>query len=438
MDEMEKNELEKNEELEPKEAVETKEEPTQDEASVTDAPAAEEAVETAEEPVTAEASVEETAEEPEIEETEELKQEEAKQEEQPAEAPAAQKAEKGGVLGIVIGLIALIAIVAYAWMNPMGKAVDTGILYTKDDNLYYYDLKNEPYQVQEGLSNGGTYHYFYTAWGASVTEDGSYLYFSDDVDENGAFVLYRRDAKNADAKAAQIDTDVYDYMASKDGKVVAYLKKSGETYALCVYDGKQVQTVKTGINLENDVYALSGDGKYLAFTDTTGLLNAVAVGKNMEDNILPLTDSAETYALAEESGILYYVAAGKDGYNIFSYDFKGEPKTAVENVSSMEMMPNGRDVLYCKKSEEKVLYKDIIVDDMAEQDAKLKKGDEGYEQKVQRDEIRKAMKNGEGFEPLLQECYVLTGGKSVRVAGDVVAAVGVDSKQTYVAGYKTK
>ena len=168
MDEMEKNELEKNEELEPKEAVETKEEKTQEEASVTDAPAAEEAVETAEEPVTAEASVEETAEEPEIEETEELKQEEAKQEEQPAEAPAAQKAEKGGVLGIVIGLIALIAIVAYAWMNPMGKAVDTGILYTKDDNLYYYDLKNAPYQVQEGLSNGGTYHYFYTAWGASM------------------------------------------------------------------------------------------------------------------------------------------------------------------------------------------------------------------------------------------------------------------------------
>ena len=190
MDEMEKNELEKNEELEPKEAVETKEEPTQEEASVTDAPAAEEAVETAEEPVTAEASVEETAEEPEIEETEELKQEEAKQEEQPAEAPAAQKAEKGGVLGIVIGLIALIAIVAYAWMNPMGKAVDTGILYTKDDNLYYYDLKNAPYQVQEGLSNGGTYHYFYTAWGASVTEDGSYLYFSDDVDENGASAFF--------------------------------------------------------------------------------------------------------------------------------------------------------------------------------------------------------------------------------------------------------
>ena len=49
MDEMEKNELEKNEELEPKEAAENKEEPTQEEAPVTDAPAAEKAVETAEE-----------------------------------------------------------------------------------------------------------------------------------------------------------------------------------------------------------------------------------------------------------------------------------------------------------------------------------------------------------------------------------------------------
>lgn len=69
-------------------------------------------------------------------------------------------------------------------------------------------------------------------------------------------------------------------MASKDGKVVAYSeKRAARPTLLCVYDGKQVQTVKTGINLENDVYALSGDGKYLAFTDTTGLLNAVAVGK---------------------------------------------------------------------------------------------------------------------------------------------------------------
>ena len=440
MDEMEKKEeLEKNtavelkEEKEAEETEETETEETEGKEAVSETTAEEPAAEEAAEESIKEEIPEEVPVEKATEESEELK-----QEEQTVETPAPQKSEKGGVLGIVIGLIALLAIVAYAWMNPMGKTVDTGVLYTKNDNLYYYDLQNEPYQVQEGLSKGGIYHYFYTAWGASVTENGSYLYFSDDVDENGGFVLYRKDAKNADAVAAQIDTDVYDYMASKDGKVAAYLKKSGETYALCVYDGKEVQIVKNGVNLDNGVYTLSGNGKYLAFTDTTGLLHAVAVGKNMEDSVLPLTDSAETYAMAEESGILYYVAAGKEGYNIFSYDFKGEPKTAVENVSSMEMMPNGRDVLYCKKSDEEVLYKDIIVDDMEEQDAKVKKGDEGYDRKVQRDEIRKAMKNDEGFEPILQECYVLTGGKSILVADNAVAAVGVNSDQSYVAGYRTK
>ena len=428
------DELEKIETPEQKEAAEP------NKGAVSE-PVAEEAV--TEEVVVEEAVTEEVtetpAEEPEAEEPKaETPEAEVKAEEPKAEPPAKQTAERGGILGIVIGLVALIAILAYAWMNPMGQVADTGVLYTKDDNLYYYDLKNEPYLVQEGLSNGGTYHYFYTAWGAGVTEDGSCLFYSDDVDENGGFVLYRKDAKAAEAKAVQIDTDVYDYMASKDGKVAAYLKKSGKTYALCVYDGKKTQTVKEGVNLENDVYALSGDGKYLAFTDTHGILNAAAVGENMEDKVLPLTDSAETYAMAEKSGVLYYVAAGKEGYDIFSYDFKGEPKTAVENVSSMEMLPNGRDVLYCKKSDKKVLYKDIIVDDMAEQDAALKKGDAGYDKKLERDEIRKAMKNGEGVTPLLQECYMLTGGKSVLVAEDVVAAIGVEGDRAYVTGYKAK
>ena len=355
-----------------------------------------------------------------------------------AEMPAKQPVEKGGILGILIGLVALIAILAYAWMHPVGQVADTGVLYAKDDALYYYDLKHKPYLVQEGLENGGTYHYFYTAWGASVTEDNSFLYYSDDVEEDGGFVLYRRDAKNVDAKATQIDTDVYDYMASKDGRTVAYLKKSGETYALCVYDGKQAQTVKDGVNLGESVYALSGDGKYLAFTDTHGILNAVAVGENMEDQVLPLTDSVETYAMAEKSGVLYYVAAGKEGYDLFSYDFREEPQSVVENVSSMEILSNGRDVLYCKKSDQKVLYKDIIVDDMAEQDAALRKGEKGYEQKLERDEIRKAMQNEEGITPLLQECYVLTGGKRVLVAEDVVAAIGVTNPRAYVTGYKAK
>lgn len=422
------DELEKNEELETK--LE-QEEPVSEEIEGEDTAETEAEEPVAEEPV-AEETVEgtsETVEEPEAEE--------------PVVPAVEKKKEKdsSGIVGIVIGLAVMIAILAYCWMNPLsGSSVrDTGVLYAKDNDLYFYDLKNDPYLLQEGISEGGSYHYFYTAWGAGVTEEGNWVYFSDDINETGGFDLYRKDAKNAAAEAELIDNDVYDYMASKDGAVVAYLKQKGEAFELYVYDGNEKQMVKDGIHLGNDVYALSGNGKYLVFTDAYGMLNAAAVGKGVEINALPLTDSAETYALAEESGILYFVAAGTEGYNIFSYSFDGEePVTVAENISSMEMLPNGRDVLYCKKGDEMVLYKDIIVDDMAEIDAAMTEDDANYDQKLERDQIREAMENGEGFEPLLQECYLLTGGKSVLVTENAVAAVGVEGDGSYVAGYRAK
>lgn len=392
---------------------------------------------------------------PETEPIPEKIEEEAQEEEQPAEGEEAlavaekaaepipaeeKKAEKEGsnIVGIIVGLAVFIAVLAYCWMLPGGGSVqDTGVLYAKDNDLYFYDLKNDPYLLQEGISEGGSYHYFYTAWGASVAEEGHWAYFADDIDETGAFDLYRKDTKNASAETEQIDSNVYDYMASKNGEVVAYLKEKDEAMELCTFDGSEVRAIADGIHLENEVYTLSGDGKYLAFIDGYGMLNATVVE---EGNALPLTDAAETYVMAENSGILYFVARAAEGYNLYSYAFDGkEPVLVVENIYTMEMMPNGKDVLYCKTPDEPVLYRDIIVDDMAESDAALTEADgEAYEKKLQRDAIREAAANGEGFAPLLQECYVLTGGKSVLVADNVISAVGVEHDRPYVIGYKAK
>ncbi len=352
------------------------------------------------------------------------------------EAAQKQKADAGSIVGILIGFLVLIAIAAYAWMNPIGKVADTGVLYAKDDALYFYDLKNDPYLVEKSISDGGMYHYYYTAWGATVTEDGNYLYFSAYVDENGKFDLCRRDAKNPDATTEVIDQEVYDYMASKDGKTVAYLKENGDAYDLYVYDGAETQKVAEGIALEDNLYSLSGNGDYLVYTDANGILQAVKVGADMQKNTVPLTDSAETYALAEESGLLYYVAAGENGYDIYSYDFEGNFTVVAENVSAMELLPNGRDLLYSQKSEEKVLYRDVIQDDLAETDAAMTETDADYEKKLERDKIREAMERGEGFDPILQKCYLLTGGKRVLLTEQAIVALGITEDNAYVAGYQ--
>ncbi len=352
------------------------------------------------------------------------------------EAAQKQKADAGSIVGILIGFLVLIAIAAYAWMNPIGKVADTGVLYAKDDALYFYDLKNDPYLVEKSISDGGMYHYYYTAWGATVTEDGNYLYFSAYVDENGKFDLCRRDAKNPDATTEVIDQEVYDYMASKDGKTVAYLKENGDAYDLYVYDGAETQKVAEGIALEDNLYSLSGNGDYLVYTDANGILQAVKVGADMQKNTVPLTDSAETYALAEESGLLYYVAAGENGYDIYSYDFEGNFTVVAENVSAMELLPNGRDLLYSQKSEEKVLYRDVIQDDLAETDAAMTETDADYEKKLERDKIREAMERGEGFDPILQKCYLLTGGKRILLTEQAIVVLGITEDNAYVAGYQ--
>ncbi|MGN1230501.1 MAG: TolB family protein, partial [Anaerotignum sp.] len=424
MDELEKKE-ELKKELE-QEGAETEPAPETiegaEEAPATEEPTGEEAAEEAP-----------AAEEPAAEETVE------KETAEPAIPAEKKKEEKSSsnIIGIIVGLAVFVAVLAYCWMLPGGGSVqDTGVFYAKDNDLYFYDLKNEPYLVQEGISEGGSYHYFYTAWGASVAEEGHWAYFSDNIDSTGAFDLYRKDTKNT-AEAVLIDSNVFDFMASKNGEVVAYLKEKGEAMELCTFDGTEVRSIADGIRLENQVYALSGDGKYLAFWDAYGMLNAGIVA---DGSAAPLTDAAATYVLAEDSGTLYFVAKGTEGYNIYSYTFDGnEPVLVAENVSSMEMLPNGRDLLYCKASDELVLYSDIIVDDMAESDAALTEADgEAYEKKQQRDIIREAVANGEGFVPLLQECYVLTGGKSVLVAENVVSAVGVEHDRPYIVGYKAK
>ncbi len=160
------DELEKKEELEPvvEEIEEVVEEPKEE--------SAEEVVEKfTEEP--AEEVVEEPIEEPAEEATEEPA-EETVEEAETEESPVEKTAEKGGsnVIGIIVGAALFIAFLAVVWMTPVGKVVkDTGVLYAKDNDLYYYDMKNEPCLLQEDISAGGGYNYFYSAWGAGISQD---------------------------------------------------------------------------------------------------------------------------------------------------------------------------------------------------------------------------------------------------------------------------
>ena len=397
-------------------------------------PVVEEIEEVVEEPK--EESTEEVVEEPKEEPAEEATEEPAKETET-GERPVEKTVEKGGsnVIGIIVGAALFIAFLAVVWMTPVGKVVkDTGVLYAKDNDLYYYDMKNEPCLLQEDISAGGGYNYFYSAWGAGISQDNEELYYTANVQAEGTYDLYYKNLK-ADDAAELVDSGVIDHKVSKNGEVVAYLAMKGDSLELRYFDGKEKRVAEEGMKLEEDVYSLSADGKHLAYKDAYDMLCATRT--DLADPATKLTDDCPLYALAEDT--LYFVSKADGMHNIYSYDFKNEPVLVAENAQYMELMPNGRDLLYGVKPTEIIPYSELLEDDMAEIDAAMKEDDPNYEQKLMRDELREAMKSGKGLEPLLQEYYILSNGKARLVADHVVSAIAVaDSEKNFITGYKAK
>ena len=397
-------------------------------------PVVEEIEEVVEEPK--EESAEEVVEEPKEEPAEEATEEPA-EETETGERPVEKTAEKGGsnVIGIIVGAALFIAFLAVVWMTPVGKVVkDTGVLYAKDNHLYYYDMKNEPYLLQEDISAGGGYNYFYSAWGAGVSQDNEDLYYTANVQTGGNYDLYYKNLKK-DGEPMEVACDVVDHIVSKNGEMAAFLQKTKEGLQLSLFDGKKSHAVSKEMALEENAYALSADGKYLVYRDAYDILHATTTDFPVEP--VELTDDCPLYALAEDT--LYFVSKADGMYNIYSYDFKNEPVLVAENAQYMELMPNGRDLLYGVKPTEIIPYSELLEDDMAEIDAAMKEDDPNYEQKLMRDELREAMKSGKGLEPLLQEYYILSNGKARLVADHVVSAIAVaDSDKNFITGYKAK
>ena len=354
------------------------------------------------------------------------------------EAPVEKtvKKEGSGILCIVVGFAVFIAILAWVWMVPVGgkTVTDTGVLYAKGNDLYYYDMKNEPYLLQEGISAGGGYNYFYSAWGAGVSQDNEDLYYTANVQAGGTYDLYYKNLKKG-GEPVEAACDVADHIVSKNGDMAAFLEQFEDGLHLSLFDGEESYAVSKEMALEEDAYALSADGKYLVYRDAYDILHATTTDFPVEP--VALTDDCPLYALSEDT--LYFVSKANEYYNIYSYDFENEPVLVAENAQYMELMPNGKDLLYGVKPTEVIPYSELLEDDMAEIDAAMKEDDPNYEQKLMRDELRAAMESGEGLEPLLQEFYILSNGKAKLVAENVVSAIAVQGgDKNFITGYQAK
>lgn len=354
--------------------------------------------------------------------------------------PAASAKSGSNIVGIIIGLLVFIGVLALCWkmVGPVGEVhADKGIAYAKDNNLYIYDLENDAYVAAEGISAGGQYNQYYSAWGTTFNEDGSGLYYSTNVREDGTFDLYYRGV-TADSEDVLVGEEVADYMPTKDGAAAIFVKTTADGAAdLYQFVNGASTLVESNILPESGSYAISNDGSFVMYRkngDNGIALYAKGTAEGAE--AVCLHENAATAMMTSDTDEIYFAGAEGEGYAAFVYAYGAEPAKILDEVTYLEVMPNGKDVLLMGPSEGLVTYDSIIEDDVEESDALLTEADgDAYQAKLQRDTIRTAMEGGEGFEPVLQKVYMYSNGKLTEVASDAISTVSVKNDRPYAVCY---
>ena len=395
-------------------------------------------------------SAEEAAAEVQQEETVEAETvtEEAETAEEPVAEPAktapvqtAAPAKSGSnIVGIIVGLLVFIGVLALCWkmVGPVGEVhADKGIAYAKDNNLYIYDLENDTYVAAEGISAGGQYNQYYSAWGTTFNEDGSGLYYSTNVRTDGTFDLYYKGV-NADSEGVLVGEAVADYMPTKDGAAAIFVKTTADGAAdLYQFVNGTSTLVESNILPESGSYAISNDSSFVMYRKSGDNGTALyAKGTAEGEEAVCIHENAATAMMTSDTDEIYFAGAEGEGYAAFVYAYGTEPVKIMDEVTYLEVMPNGKDVLLMGPTEGLVTYDSIIEDDLEESDALLTEADgDAYQAKLQRDAIRTAMEGGEGFEPVLQKVYMYSNGKLTEVAAGTISAVSVENDRPYAVCY---
>lgn len=399
-----------------------------------------EEVQSAEE-AAAEVQQEETVEAETVTEEAETAEEPAAEPVEPAPVQTAAPAKSGSnIVGIIVGLLVFIGVLALCWkmVGPVGEVhADKGIAYAKDNNLYIYDLENDTYVAAEGISAGGQYNQYYSAWGTTFNEDGSGLYYSTNVRTDGTFDLYYKGV-NADSEGVLVGEAVADYMPTKDGAAAIFVKTTADGAAdLYQFVNGTSTLVESNILPESGSYAISNDGGFVMYRKSGDNGTALyAKGTAEGEEAVCIHENAATAMMTSDTGEIYFAGAEGEGYAAFVYAYGTEPVKIMDEVTYLEVMPNGKDVLLMGPTEGLVTYDSIIEDDLEESDALLTEADgDAYQAKLQRDAIRTAMEGGEGFEPVLQKVYMYSNGKLTEVAAGTISAVSVKNDRPYAVCY---
>ncbi|GFI61069.1 hypothetical protein IMSAG049_00222 [Clostridiales bacterium] len=339
----------------------------------------------------------------------------------------------GVILGsfVIIGIVLFILIFRAGFITKekfgLGKEATKAIVYSKDNELYCYDLKNDPVLISENLSSGGSVTYSYVGNGTRVAEDGTSVYFIDNVAADGTFSLNFYDAKKG-GEPSLISDRVADYEISYKGEGAVYVvpddnEQSGTLYG---YSRKADSSYEISKNvlIGGMEYAISGDGTKAIYATSEGKSAALNISGIDGTGAKEIDTEVAQYLVTKMDKYLYYIksvenADGSSGYNIYSFDMdRGESSLIDEDIIAVALSSNENSLIYYKYNGKMIKASDILNDDGdgSEADNALREAAADYE-----------------FKDITCSAYRYEAGSSKLINDNVFAALTMDDDGNFIA-----
>lgn len=331
----------------------------------------------------------------------------------------------------IIGLIILFLVIKGGFITKdkfgFGNEPSKSIVYSAGNDLYCYDLKNDPVLISENLSSGGSATYSYVGNGITVAHDGKSVYFIDNVAADGTFNLnYYTASRNS--TPSLISSNVSDYEVSYEGDGAVYIvaDENATDGTLYGYSKKAnaSYSISDGVGIDGTEYAISADGKKAVFAKTENSSVSLNVCDIDGSNLSTIDTDVAQYLVTEKGTKIYYIKTegtenGTSMYNIYMYNMEKEITQLIdENVIAVTLSSDENAVIYYKNSGNKIQAKDIINDDGDDSDAA--------------NELRSEIETYE-FNDITCSLYRYEDGEPELVNDGIFTAMPSDSKGEYIA-----
>lgn len=293
------------------------------------------------------------------------------------QAPGAKPKEGGSrfkkqyafiAAGVVVAALAIVAAIKFLPVSGKSEA----LVYIKDNEANVF-LKKQPHVIGDSVYDDRddadtlsdyTYSYF------QISDDGKYLFYPQDYDGYDEFTLYRKKINSEKAEEVKIDGSVSGYIALSNDEIV-YLK-SGDDSKLYYSDLKDKRKIASDV----DWFDISSNKKYVIWYTCDGenkLYVQDIAGK--KDRIKIDADIDYVYAYSENFDKIVYE---KEDYLYIMKDFEEKEKIASDVTDVNVKDINGDFGIYYTVDEDDTVdisLDDILDDEYAESDAKMKEPD---------------------------------------------------------------